>query len=190
MYTKLFAHIRRFVPLSSTDEAVITKYVRFEKIKNKDFLLKTGQVCDSTYFVTEGCLRMYLVADSGIEQILQFAISDWWISDYTSFESQLPSQFSIQALQETEIIILDKKNQEELLTTLPQLERYFRLILQRAYSATLMRIHFIYNFSGEERYRRFVGSFPDFVQRIPQYMLASYLGFTPEFLSKVRAKKG
>jgi len=190
MHTKLFSHIRRFVPLSTEDEAVIIKYVRFEKIKNKDFLLKTGQVCHSTYFVVDGCLRMYLVADRGIEQILQFAISDWWISDYTSFESQLPSQFSIQALEDSEIIILDKKNQEALLIMVPQLERYFRLILQRAYSATLMRIHFIYNLSGEERYRGFAGSFPDFVQRIPQYMLASYLGFTPEFLSKVRAKKG
>lgn len=190
MYNRLFTHIRRFVPLTAADETIIAKFLRFEKRKSKDFLLKNGQVCGSTYFVADGCLRMYLVADSGIDQILQFAINDWWIADYTSFESQVPSQFSIQALEDTEVIILDKKNQDALLEALPKLERYFRLILQRAYSATLMRIHFIYNFSGEERYRRFVESFPNFVQRIPQYMLASYLGFTPEFLSKIRGKKG
>jgi len=190
MYNRLFAHIRRFVPLSAEEETIITKFVRFEKRKSKDFLLKTGQVCGSTYFVVDGCLRMYLVAESGTDQILQFAISDWWMADYTSFESQTASQFTIQVLEDTEIIILDKKNQDALLDALPKLERYFRLILQRAYSATLMRIHFIYNFTGEERYRRFVESFPNFVQRIPQYMLASYLGFTPEFLSKIRAKKG
>lgn len=189
MYSKLFAHIRRFVPLTAADEVLIGKYVRFEKLKNKDFLLKTGQVCGSTYFVVEGCLRMYLETDSGMDQILQFAIDDWWMSDYSSFESLTPSAFSIQALGDTDVVILEKKNHDALLKTLPQIERYFRLILQRAYSATLMRIHFIYNFSGEERYRRFAGSFPDFVQRIPQYMLASYLGFTPEFISKIRGKK-
>jgi len=189
MYTRFTAHIRKFVPLTQEEETILLKYVRFQKVNNKDFLLKSGQICTANYFVAEGCFRMYLLADSGIEQILQFGINNWWITDYTSFDSQTPSIFTIQALEHSSIVILDKKVQEELLKKIPQLERYFRIITQRAYTATLMRIHFIFNFTGEERYRHFSNSFPEFVQRIPQYMLASYLGFTPEFLSKIRAKK-
>lgn len=189
MYTSFLNHIRRFVPLTKEEESLLLQNVRYEKISNKDFLLKAGKVCSANYFVVDGCFRMYLTADNGLEQILQFGISQWWITDYTSFDSQAPSLFNIQALENSAVVILDKKIQEELFKKIPQLERYFRLIVQRAYTATLMRIHFIFNFTGEERYHRFANAFPDFVQRIPQYMLASYLGFTPEFLSKIRAKK-
>jgi CRP-like cAMP-binding protein len=189
MHTSFFSHIRRFVSLTTEEESIVLHHVRFEKINGKGFLLTPGNVCAANYFVVDGCFRMYLTADSGTEQILQFGISNWWITDYTSFEGQIPSQFAIQALEPSTVVCLEKKNREELLRKIPQLERYFRMVVQRAYSATLMRLHFIFNFSGEERYRQFVTLYPDFVQRIPQYMLASYLGFTPEFLSKIRAKK-
>jgi CRP/FNR family transcriptional regulator len=105
-----------------------------------------------------------------------------------SLESGKPSHFNIQAIENSEVAILDKKIQEELFAAIPQLERYFRMILQRSYAASQIRIKFIYSLSGEERYHQFNASFPEFVQRVPQYMLASYLGFTPEFLSKIRAK--
>jgi CRP-like cAMP-binding protein len=148
-----------------------------------------GQVCNACYFVVKGCLRMYTIPDNGTEQIVQFGIDNWWICDYTSFDSQKPSMFNIQAVEPSTLIYIDKKSQEELFAKVPKLERYFRLILQRAYSATLMRVHYIFTSTGEARYHHFNSLFPEFVQRIPQYMLASYLGFTPEFLSKIRAKK-
>jgi len=132
---------------------------------------------------------MYYINDNGVEQILHFGIENWWISDYSSMDRQMPSEFYLQAIEASEVAVLKKSVQEELLAKVPKLERYFRAIFQRAYAASQMRVKYIYTLTREERYHHFTNSFPGFVQRIPQYMLASYLGFTPEFLSKLRARK-
>lgn len=189
MYANFLNHIRKFVSLSREEEEMLLAHVEYKTLGNKKFLLESGQACDGNYFVSAGCVRMYVQTEDGHEQIVQFGIENWWITDYMSLDTQKPSTFSIQALEASIIIVLPKKHQEALFKKIPQLERYFRIILQRAYAATLMRIHYIFSFSGEERYRHFNNLFPEFVQRIPQYILASYLGFTPEFLSKIRAKK-
>jgi CRP/FNR family transcriptional regulator, anaerobic regulatory protein len=185
----LILHIRKFVPFSAEEEKIIAPYLKTISLKKKEHLLKEGQVCAANYFVVKGCLRMYFITEQGTEQIVQFAIDNWWLSDLISLDSQKPSQFNIQAVEATEIIALDKKIHEELFTKLPKMEKYFRIILQKAYAASVMRFRYIFTQSGEERFHHFVTSFPDFAQRIPQYMLASYLGFTPEFLSKLRARK-
>lgn len=182
-------HINRFTTLSSSEKDLLSEFIQFNEVKNKEYLLKAGEVCKANYFVVKGCFRMYSYTDKGTEQIIQFGIDNWWIADYTSFETQQPSLFNIQALEAGVVGSLNRQVQDNLFVRLPKLERYFRYVLQRAYAATLMRVHFIFSESGEERYRHFNSSFPEFVQRIPQYMLASYLGFTPEFLSKIRAKK-
>lgn len=182
-------HINRFTNLSSSEKELLSEYVQFSKVKNKEYLLKAGQICKANHFVVKGCFRMFSHTDKGTEQIIQFGIDNWWIADYTSFESRQPSLFNIQALEDGVVGVLDRQVQDSLFERVPKLERYFRYVLQRAYAATLMRVHFIFSESGEERYRNFNSCFPEFVQRIPQYMLASYLGFTPEFLSKIRAKK-
>jgi len=188
MYSDLFAHIRRFVPLSDSEAEFLASHLKYRKLKKKEHLLEEGEICTANFFVIKGCIRSYFYNDKGIEQTLLFAIENWWITDYMSLESGKPSHFNIQAVENTEVIAMDKKTQEIVFNAIPQLDRYFRIILQRAYSASQMRIKFIYSLSGEERYRQFNQSFPEFVQRVPQYMLASYLGFTPEFLSKIRAK--
>ena len=185
----LIDHIKRFVTLTTDEEHLLPEYIQHKEIKNKEYLLQTGQVCKANHFVLKGCFRMYSQTDNGTEQIVQFGIDNWWVADYNSYDQQKPSIFNIQALEEGHVAVLERQVQEALLSKVPKLERYFRLVLQRAYAATLMRVHFIYSQSGEERYRHFNSLFPGFVQRIPQYMLASYLGFTPEFLSKIRAKK-
>ena len=182
-------HINRFTELTKTEKDLLGKYIQFKEVKNKEHILKTGKICTANHFVVTGCFRMYSHTDKGTEQIIQFGIDNWWITDYTSLESQQPSPFNIQALEAGVVGILDRKIQDDLFERIPKLERYFRVVLQRAYAATLMRVHFIFSESGEERYHHFNSSFPEFVQRIPQYMLASYLGFTPEFLSKIRARK-
>jgi CRP-like cAMP-binding protein len=189
MDASLLAHIKRFVPITKEEEDTLLFYIKHKTVKNKEHILKSGQICDACYFVAKGCLRMYTIPDNGTEQIVQFGIDNWWICDYTSFDSQKPSMFSIQALEPSTIFYIERRTQEELFQKVPKLERYFRLILQRAYSATIMRVHYIFTSTGEARYHHFNNLFPEFVQRIPQYMLASYLGFTPEFLSKIRAKK-
>lgn len=186
----LLHHIRRYVPLSDDEASLLLDSIHFKIVNSKAFLLQAGQVCGGNYFIVNGCFRMYLNTDYGTEQIIQFGIDNWWIADYTSFEQQRPSDRFIQAVEKSSVIVMEKKEQDVLFQKLPQLERYFRIVFQRAYTAQLNRIHFMLNLSGEERYYHFHNSFPDFVQRVPQYMLASYLGFTPEFLSKVRAKRG
>ena len=132
---------------------------------------------------------MYFIKDTGQEQIVQFGLDNWWITDYTSLESHQPSGYFIQAVENSEVVVLTKANREIAFEQIPKLERYFRLLLQRMHAASLMRIQYLFDLSAEERYQQFNARFPEFVQRVPQYMLASYLGFTPEVLSKIRRTK-
>ncbi len=185
----LLSHIHKFVLLNDNEKAILQSYFKNETVKKKEHLLKEGQKCTANYFILKGCLRMYYITETGTEQIVQFAIDNWWLTDYSSLDSGKPSQFNIQTVENTEVAILDNKIQEEGFKKIPALERYFRIILQKAYAASIMRLRYIFTQSGEERFHHFNNSFPEFVQRVPQYMLASYLGFTPEFLSKIRAKK-
>lgn len=184
----LFAHIRRFVPLEKEHEEVLAASFGSLSLKKKAHLLQEGQVCTANHFIRKGCCRMYMTDEAGNEQTILFSIENWWITDYFSLDSGKPSKFYIQAVENCELFVLEKSRQEDLFAGVPLLERYFRLLVQRAYSATMMRIQYIFTLTGEERYLFFRSLYPDFVQRVPQYMLASYLGFSPEFLSKIRAK--
>lgn len=189
MQEALINHIQKFVPLTKEEAQLLLSYFEFKKVKRKEFVLKEGQVCSTNHFVIKGVLRMFIHTKGGEDHIVQFAIDNWWLTDFNSFDFEKPSQFNIQAVEDSDIAFIQKEKLEELFTKVPKLERYFRLILQRAYAASVMRLHFIFDQSGEERYKHFNSAFPDFVQRVPQYMLASYLGFTPEFLSKIRGKR-
>lgn len=188
MYHSLFAHIQKSVPLTADEQELIASYLKYEEVGKKKYLLSEGDTCTAQYFVVQGCLRMYFIKDNGTEQITQFGIDNWWLADYMSFTMGTPSPFYIQALERSQVIVLTQAKQDELLDKLPKLERYFRKIYQKAYAAAQNRVLYFLDLSGEEKYHHFASRFPEFVQRIPQYMLASYLGFTPEFLSRVRAK--
>ena len=187
-FTPLITHINRFVPLKEEDVLTITSALRYKKIKKKELLLREQQVCTANHFVLHGCLRMYFIREDGVEQITQFAIENWWLTDFQSLDWRQPSRFHIQAVEATELAILDRDAFTDLCDRLPLVDRYFRLVIQRAFAATQQNLFYIYSSTGEERYRRFATSFPEFVQRIPQYMVASYLGFTPEFISKIKAR--
>lgn len=190
MHEPLVQHIRRYVALSDKEVNLLLPYLYTHTLAKKDYLLKAGHVCKAHYFVTQGCLRMYFLQEhTEAEQTTQFALENWWITDHMSLFHQNASQFFIQAVEPAAVIAINKTDEEEMYGQLPQLERYFRLMLQRAYGASQLRIKYIYGSTGAERYHHFASSFPDFMQRIPQYMLASYLGFSAEFLSKIRAKK-
>ncbi|UUF12957.1 MULTISPECIES: Crp/Fnr family transcriptional regulator [Flavobacterium] len=185
----LFNHIKRFTTLSPDQEQLLLSKLKYRKVNRKDFLLKEYEVCSCYYFVTKGCLRFYRNTENGFEQILQFAIPGWWLSDFQSFETQKPSEYFIQAVQNTEMLILHQSDYQELFSEVPELNTYFRLMMQKAYTASLKKMELILCESAEERYLQFINSFPDFVQIVPQYMLASFLGFTPQFMSMLRAKK-
>jgi len=189
MYTPLLHHIKKFIQLDADDIQQIIPYLEYNKLKKKELLLQQGELCNKQYFIVKGCCRMYINNEKGQEQTTQFAIENWWITDYLGFHNHSTTDFNIQAIEETEIVSIDSSAFEELLAKVPKLERYFRLILQKAFGASQFRIKFLFTLSAEERYHHFNNLFPDFVQRVPQYMIASYLDFSPEFLSKIRAGK-
>jgi CRP-like cAMP-binding protein len=132
---------------------------------------------------------MFFINDKTVEQITQFALDGWWISDFFSFTDRKPSEYCIQAIEKSEIVSIDSLLLDELLSELPQLERYFRVVMQRALAASQLRIKYMFEMTKEEFYQHFSNSFPEFVQRVPQYMVASYLGLTPEYVSELRKKK-
>jgi len=181
-------HLKKHISLTDEDVQVLSGYVRIKTYAKKEFLLKEGQICKANYFVESGLLRMFYINTKGIEQITQFALENWWLSDYMSFIMQSDAKFYIQAVENAEVVLVEHHRQEDLFKKLPQLERYFRIMTQRAYAASQMRVKYYHDYSKEENYRVFVSLFPKFVQRIPQYMLASYLGITPEYLSELRKK--
>jgi CRP/FNR family transcriptional regulator len=189
MYSSLITHIRKFVHLTDAEAETLMATLHYRTLKKKEYLFKEQQLCLANYFVLQGCLRLYFIDDAGTEHIIQFGIENWWITDQQSLDWQQPSHFNLQAIEPAEVAILDRSIYPLLFDQIPSLDRYFRHIAQRAFAASQQHRYFAHNLTGEERYHQFVTLFPEFIQRIPQYMIASYLGFTPEFISKIRRRK-
>lgn len=185
----LLQHIRKFTTLTETESEAVISYFEVLAVAKKENLVTTGQVCRYHYFVENGCLRKFFMTDKGTEQTTEFAIENWWITDNIAYEKHLPTGFFIQAVEKSTVLAITYAKQEALLRDYPQMERYFRFVYQRAYAASQMRIKYLYDYSREELYFHFLDRHPDFVQRVPQYLLASFLGFTPEYLSEIRARK-
>jgi len=189
MHSKIITHINKYVALNEEETLILLKYVKQIKVKKKEYLLREGQTCRSQLFVQEGCLRMFFISGKGMEQTTHFAMEGWWLADYMSLDTRTPSSFYIQAIENSELLSIDHDAQNRLLEEVPRLEKYFRMIMQKAYAAAQLRIKYLYDFSKEEGYRHFLSKFPEFAGRVPQYMLASYLGLTPEYMSEIRRKK-
>ena len=181
-------HLNKFITINDEEFASIISFFEVLKVKKKQDLMISGDVCDSMYFVVNGCLRKFFINEKGVEQTTEFAIENWWITDTFAYERQIKSDFNIQSVEHSEILIITHDFQEKLLQKHPIMERYFRMIYQRAYAASERRIRYLYELSREELYVHFSTQYPWFIQRIPQYLIASFLGFTPEYLSEIRAK--
>jgi CRP-like cAMP-binding protein len=188
MYDLFFERFNAKVPLNAEEKEMITHYLRPKKIRKKQYLLQEGDVCKAYAFVTKGALRQYTVDDSGNERIIQFAIEGWMISDLFSFLTGEPATYNIDAIEDCELLLIDKQAHEEMLKKLPVFETFTRLLMTGAYIAMQRRLTSIISLSLEERYLEFNKAYPDIVQRFPQHMIASYMGLTPETLSRVRKK--
>ena len=186
MFDLLQAHIAKRVPLSQEEFVSCTQFFTTRKYRKRQFLLQEGDVCRYLAFVHRGCLREYSVDHKGEEHILQFAIEDWWISDLQSFLTGSPSTHNIDAVHDSEVLILEKVARDNLLIAIPKMERFFRLLLEANYLATHRRISDSLTTSAEDRYLSFIRTYPALVEQVPQNQVASYLGITPQSLSRIR----
>lgn len=189
MSEQLFTHINKFSAISPEDFNRISSFFEFGKASKKQVLIEAGSFCSQNFFVLEGCLHLYFTNEKGVERTVQFAIDNWWMTDNLAYLGQTKTGFTIQAVEDTELLSISYEKQEQLLQEIPQLERYFRIMYQIAYGSSLMKMKYLYDFSKEEIYFHFTEHFPEFAQRVPQYLIASFLGLTPEYVSEIRAKK-
>ena len=186
MFELLQKHVQKRVELTKDEFQRATTFFVPKQIRRGQFLLQSGDVARHLSFVEKGCLRSYTIDGKGEEHLAQFAIEDWWISDLYSFLEHQPSALNIDALEDSELLILDKASQDKLCAEIPKFERFFRLLLQANYVASSRRIMHSISATAEERYLHFLKSYPAIVQRVPQRQIASYLGITPQSLSRIR----
>ena len=182
----LHEHVRQRIQLPREECMGLGQYFTSRIVRKRQFLLQAGEVCRQIAFVTEGCLRMHSGPHKGDEHVLQFAVRDWWISDLNSFLSGQPSTHFIDALQDSEGLLLDKGDRDKLLASIPAMEMFFRLLLEANYIARNMRIADSLSRSAEERYLSFLETYPTIAEKIPQTQIASFLGITPQSLSRIR----
>ena len=178
--------INKYVTLSELESKLILERVNIRKYLKGQYVVQQGDVCKYSGFVISGCTRTYYVDDNGEEHIVMFSIENWWASEIGSFVSQKPSDYNVQCIENTELIQLSFEDQELLFKEIPKLERFFRLILEQAFVASQKRIVSGFSLSAKEQYIQFTKQYPEIEKRIPQYMVASYLGISKEFLSKIK----
>lgn len=182
-------HLEKFISISDEEFEQILNYFKIIKASKKEMLQEEGKISRCQYFVLTGCLRKFLINEKGVEVTTEFALETWWMSENRAFEFQTEALFSIQAVENSEILAIDFQSLEKLYRDFPIMERYFRFVYQRAFAAYQMRIKYLYTMSKEDYFFHFYDLYPGFVQRVPQYLLASFLGLTPEYLSELRKKK-
>jgi CRP-like cAMP-binding protein len=174
--------------ISDADFAMVSAAFTPRKLRRRQFLLQAGEVCKYFAFVLEGALRQYNVDEKGVEHILQFAVENWWVGDRESFLMLTPSKFNIDVLEDCQLLLITNANLQELFHTVPAIAVMTREMDQRNFIATQKRLYASIGHSAEERYEELVKRHPDYLQRFPQHMIASYLGISPETLSRVRHK--
>ncbi|OBX25145.1 CRP-like cAMP-binding protein [Gelidibacter algens] len=185
---KLLIDIDKTVTLNTETERLLVPQLIINKIKKKSYVLEPGHIANTMNFIVKGCMRCFYIDDNGNEHILQLGIENWWINDLYSYLSQEPSRMFIQAIEDTTLVQIYKEELEKLYLESPTVSNFFRMKLQNAYVALQKRMMHKLSTDAYERYQIFIKDYRNIEQRIPQYMVASYLGITPEFLSHLRKK--
>jgi CRP/FNR family cyclic AMP-dependent transcriptional regulator len=162
--------------------------LQYKEVPKKTLLLQEGEICNFEAYILKGCIRKYYINENGFEVIVQFAVEDWWISDIASFHEKKPSKLFIETLEDCQLLMLTPETKEMLLQKVPKFERIFRLLIQRNLSAMQNRLIDTIAKSAQEKYLDFIKLYPTIPQRVAQHYIASYLGISAEFLSKVRTK--
>ncbi len=186
MFESFLPYMRTYVDLTTEEEEILVSVMFFRKIKRKQFFLVEGEICRYQAYVIKGCFRTYYTDNEGRDVNLMFSIENWWMGDLASYFVSENSKCNIEALEDSEILILEKQNLDILFNKIPKMERFFRILFQNALISSQNRIINNLTLTAKENYLIFQKKYPEFEQRIPQYHIASYLGITPEFLSQVR----
>ena len=186
MYDLILKNVHRFIELTPEEKKLFISLLKPKKVYKRQLLFQEGNIAHYQYFVTKGCLRTYFIDNKGQEHNVQFAIEDWWTGDMHGFLTQKESRFNIVAIEDSEMLSIDKPSIEELYKKVPKFNSYFRQLLQNAFISLQDRILSGISETAEERYVNFRKKYPSMDKRIPQNQIASFLGITPESLSRVR----
>ena len=184
----LLDNLAKHIQLTPEEEVLFLSKTKTDYYKAKTILLNAGEVCKNSYFVNSGVLRSFTINDNIVEHVLSFACQGWWIGDMYSLLSQKPGNLFIQVLEDAEVVVLSKENQEILYQEIPKLERFFRILAENSLVAHQERLMDNLSLSAEERFEKLCKKYPDLIQKVPQKQLASYIGVTPEFFSKMKSK--
>jgi CRP-like cAMP-binding protein len=186
---KIASYVEKFVRLTEKEKIEFTSRFKETRIKKRQFIVQPGFVPKCRYFVIKGALRAYVVGDEGKDHTIQFAIEDWWISDYDSYIHQQPASMFVVALEDCILLQISFEDEQTLKALNHKFETFFRYKAELATAFMQRRIITDLTKSAKERYDDFIKSHPKLVQRVPQYALASYLGITTQFLSKIRNQR-
>ena len=182
----LLDYIQQYIKLTKEEESLLLSKITVRKFRKSDFIVQNGEVCRFENFILSGCVKTYFIDQNGQEIIVMLAIENWWTADLGSFIAREPAKLNVQCVEKTELAQIHYDDLQELYQQIPMLERFFRLIIQQAFVAAQNRIIRNYCEPAKERYLQFREQYAAIEQRVPQYMVASYLGITKEFLSKIR----
>ncbi|MEO8516254.1 MAG: Crp/Fnr family transcriptional regulator [Flavobacterium sp.] len=184
----LLENIAKHVSLTTDEQEHVLALTQIEHYKTKAILLKEGEICTHSFFVTKGILRNYTMDENGVEHVVSFACPGWWIADMYSYLSQRPGHSYIEVNEDVEVILLSKENQEKLFAEVPKMERFFRILIENSLVANQQRMIDNMTFTAEARYDKFSKKYADLIHCLPQKQIASYIGVTPEFFSKMKAR--
>lgn len=187
MWDLLFKNLSKYVELTPDDCEIIRSLFVYRKFRKRQYIQQEGDVTRFETFVVKGITRTYEVDDAGQEHVIQFGIEDWWVGDLYSFLTEIPSSYNIDCLEDTEVLQITKNDQEKLYHQVPTMERHFRILVQNAFIASTKRLSSSLSKSASERYEEFLQRYPHIEQRVPNHQIASYLGITPQSLSRIRA---
>lgn len=188
MHELLLKNLSRFISVSADEAKAISALFTHKKFRKKQYILQEGSVCRVETFVIKGLTRTYQVDSNGQEHVVQFGPEDWWVGDLYSFLTEAPSIYNIDCLEDTEVLQISKPDLEKMYERVPKMERHFRIMIQHAYIASTRRVSGTLSKSALERYDDFITQYPQIGQRVPNHQIASYLGVTPQSLSRIRSQ--